>query len=88
MYKIQEQLLEVTGPLVSLWVELLQPDAELTKEEIVLQLQRALVLLGSTSHAINVERRKVAWARINPNLSHWQRKTTRTGRVTCLVQVS
>lgn len=68
MYKIQEQLLEVTGPLVSLWVELLQPDAELTKEEIVLQLQRALVLLGSTSHAINVERRKVAWARINPKL--------------------
>jgi len=26
------------------------------------------VLLGSTSHAINVERRKVAWARINPKL--------------------
>lgn len=43
LYKIQEQLLEVTGPLVSLWVELLQPDAELTKEEVVLQLQRALV---------------------------------------------
>ena len=68
LYKIQEQLLDVTGPLTSLWVELLQPDAEPTKQEIVLRLQRALVLLGSTSHAINVERRRVAWARINLKL--------------------
>jgi len=68
LYRIQEQLLEVTGPLTSLWVDLLHPDRELTKEEVVHQIQRALVLVGSTSHAINVERRKVAWARINPKL--------------------
>jgi len=68
LYRIQEQLLEVTGPLTSLWVDLLRPDRELTKEEVVHQIQRALVLVGSTSHAINVERRKVAWARINPKL--------------------
>ena len=68
LYKIQEQLLEVTGPLTSLWADLMRPDVDLTKEQIVHQLQRALVLVGSTSHAINVERRKVAWARINPKL--------------------
>ena len=43
LYKIQEQLLDVTGPLTSLWVELLQSDVEPTKQEIVLWLQRALV---------------------------------------------
>ena len=79
LYKIQEQLLDVTGPLTSLWVKLLQSDVEPTKQEIVLRL---LVLLGSTSHAINVERRRVAWARINPNL----RKIIRTGSTTFLVQ--
>jgi len=68
LYRIQEQLLEVTGPLTSLWVDFLGPDRELTKEEVVHQIQRALVLVGSTFHAINVERRKVAWARINPKL--------------------
>jgi len=31
-------------------------------------IQRALVLLGGTSQAINVERRWIAWARINPEL--------------------
>lgn len=42
LYKIQDQLLDVTGPLTCLWADL---------------LQRALVLLGSTSHSINIERR-------------------------------
>ena len=31
-------------------------------------MQRALVLLGSASHIISLERRKIAWARINPKL--------------------
>jgi len=31
-------------------------------------IQRALVLLGGTSQAINVEKRWIAWARINPKL--------------------
>ena len=30
--------------------------------------QRALVLLGSASHSITVERRKIAWACINPKM--------------------
>ena len=68
LYKIQEHLLEVIGPLTSLWVDLLCLDGKVSKEHIVQQIQRALVLVGSTSHSINVERRRVAWARINPKL--------------------
>ena len=29
-------------------------------------LQRALVQVGSTSQAINIERRRIAWGRMNP----------------------
>ena len=68
LYKIQEQLLEVTGPVACLWSDLLNPDSKPTSEQIIQLLQRALVLVGSTSHAISVERRKIAWGRINPNL--------------------
>ena len=64
LYKIQEQLLEVTRPLACLWLDLTKP----TNEQIVQLIQRALVLVGSTSHAISVERRKIAWGRINPSL--------------------
>lgn len=68
LYRVQEQLLEVTGPLTCLWADLQNPDAELKNEEIILLLQRALVLVGSTYHSINVERRRTAWSRINPSL--------------------
>lgn len=68
LYKIQEQLLEVTGPLTCQWSDLLRPNSEVTAEEVILLIQRALVLLGSTSHAVSLERRQAAWARINPSL--------------------
>lgn len=68
LYKIQEQMLEVAGPLACLWSVMVNPDTEVDKERIALVVQRALVLLGSTSHAISTERRKIAWARINPKL--------------------
>ena len=67
LYNLQEELLEVTGPLTCLWSDLLNPTANPTKE-IILQIQRALCLVGSTYHSMNVERRKLAWARINPFL--------------------
>ncbi len=41
-------------------------DATVSAEDTVLLIQRALVLLGSASHAISQERRKIAWTRINP----------------------
>ena len=60
--------MEVTGLLTSLWDDLLRPDGKVSKDHIAQQIQRTLVLVGSTSHSINVKRRRVAWARINPKL--------------------
>ena len=68
MFKIQEQLLEVGGPLTCLWADMVNPETIVDKAQIALLIQRALVLLGSASHSISLERRKVAWARINPEL--------------------
>ena len=49
-------------------------------------VQRALVLLGSVSNAITLERRKIAWSRFNPKLKslgteeYEKRKKTSLGR--------
>ena len=67
-FKVQGQLLEVTGSLTCLWVDLLNKQAKVSQEDTLLLIQRALVLLGNASHAITLERRKVAWSRINPKL--------------------
>ena len=67
LFKIQDQLLDVSGPHICLWSDLLYKEAKVTTGHLLL-IQRALVLLGSTSHAITVERRKVAWGKINPKL--------------------
>jgi len=55
LFKLQEQLLEVTGPLTCLWHDLLQSDNRPSNSQIFHLLQRALVLVGGTSQAINVE---------------------------------
>ena len=68
LFKIQEQLLETTGPLTCLWADLLNKEVKISHEDTLLLIQRALVLLGNASHAITLERRKVAWSRINPKL--------------------
>ena len=68
LFKIQEQLLDVAGPLTCLWADLLNKDAGITPEDTLLLVQRALVLMGSVSHSITLERRKIAWSRINPKL--------------------
>ena len=68
LYKLQEQLLEVTGPLTCLWADIVNPDVELKAGEALRLLQRALVLLGNTLHGISLERRKIACSRINPKL--------------------
>ena len=68
LFKVQEQVLEVTGPLTCLWADLLNKKAKVTSEDTLLLIQRALVLLGSASHTITLERRKVAWTRINLKL--------------------
>ena len=68
LFKLQESLLDVAGPLTCLWADLLNSDTDPSKEDLLLLVQRALVLLGSSLHSISQERRKVAWAKINPKL--------------------
>ena len=60
--------MDVVGPLTCLWADLLNKEAKVSTEDTLLLIQRAIVLLGSTSHSITVERRKVAWAKMNSKL--------------------
>ena len=55
LFEIQEMVLEVAGPLTCLWADLLNKQANITPEDTLLLVQRALVLLGSTSHTISLE---------------------------------
>lgn len=52
LYKIQDQLMDVAGPLTCLWADLLNKEGETSPEDVLLLIPRALVLVGSTSHAI------------------------------------
>ena len=66
LFKFQEQILEIAGPLTCLWADMLNRDATVKPEDILLLLQRVLVLLGGASHSITQERRRIAWGRVNP----------------------
>ena len=68
LFKLQQQLLEVSGPLTCLWSDMMNPDTDPSTEEIILLLQRVLVMLGSTSRAISLERHRISCTRINPKL--------------------
>lgn len=68
LFRIQDQLMDVAGPLTCLWVHLLNKGAEISLEDVLLLIQRALVLVGGTSHSINLERRRIAWSCLNPKL--------------------
>jgi len=83
LYNVQEKLLEASGPLTCLWHDLLNPDAEVSAQEVLTLIQRALVLLGSTFHGISLERRKIACSRINPKLKPLAKEEF-TGRSTQL----
>ena len=54
LYKLQDQVLDVAGPLACLWAVLLNKDAAVGKEDSLLLVQRALVLLVSMSHQISL----------------------------------
>lgn len=62
-------MLDAIGPLTCLWADLLNKEARVTTEDMLLLLQRALILLGSMLHSISQERRKIVWSRINPKLN-------------------
>ena len=55
----------MAGPL---WADLLNKEVKISNEQVLLLTQRALVLLGSVSHQISQDRRKIAWGKINPKL--------------------
>ena len=56
LYKVQEKILDVAGPLTCLWADLINKQASVSAEDTLLLTQWVLVLLGSASHAITVER--------------------------------
>lgn len=56
LYNLRGKILDVVGPLTCLWADLLNKLASVSAEDTLLLTQQALVLLGSASHAITVER--------------------------------
>lgn len=60
LYKLQDQILDLAGPLTCLWADLVNEDAKVKAENVILLLQRVLVFLASASHIITEERRRVA----------------------------
>ena len=67
LYKLQDQFLDMAGPLTChVWADMMNKNAEVKSQEVILLIQRVLVLLGSTFQSIIQERRRVAWSCINP----------------------
>ena len=48
LYKLQDQILDLAGPLTWLWVDLLSKDAKVKTEDVILLLQRVLILVHHT----------------------------------------
>lgn len=53
LFKLQEALLDVSGPLTCLSADLLNETAKCSREDILPLIQCSLVLLGSASHTIS-----------------------------------
>ena len=69
LYNLQRQILDISSPSTCLWADLLNHDATVSRKDMILLLQGALLtLLGSASHTITQERRRVAWSRVNPSI--------------------
>ena len=68
LYNLQKQILDISGPLTCLWADLLNRDAGVNPKDVILLLQSTLTLLGSASHTITQERRRVALSRINSTI--------------------
>lgn len=54
-------------------------EAKASPDDVLLLIQRALVLLGSALHSISIERHKILWAKTNPNLRSVGSKEYRKG---------
>ena len=66
LYKLQEQILDMAGPLTCLWADLLNQYVTVKPEDVILLLQKVLVLLESAFHNVSQERRRIAWSQTNP----------------------
>ena len=65
-YKFQGQILDLAGPLTCLCADLLNSDIKIKKEDIILMVQRILVLVGSASDFISQKRKQILWSCLNP----------------------
>jgi len=68
LHRIQSQVLDMAGPLACLWSDLLDTGATIKREQIILLVQHTLILLGSLSNSITLERRWINWSKLNPAL--------------------
>ena len=66
LYKLQGQVLDLAGPLNCLWADLLNADAKAKREDVLLLVQRILVLLGSLTNSITQKRRQILRLLLNP----------------------
>ena len=66
LYGLQGSVLNLTGPLTGLWTDLLDTNQKISREEIILLLQRVIFMVAGLSHSITQERRQIAWSRLNP----------------------
>ena len=67
LFKLHDQLVDMAGPLTCLWADIANKEAKVNPHEVILLVQRVLVLLGSAAYSVKQERMKVAWSRINPS---------------------
>ena len=66
LYKLQGSILNFTGPLTCLWGDLLDTKTKVRREEVILLIQRILLMVADLSHSVSQERRQIAWSRLNP----------------------
>jgi len=63
LYKLQDQVLDLTGPLTCLWAD---TEARIKRENVILLVQRVLFLMANFSNSITREQRQIAWSQPNP----------------------
>lgn len=85
LYKIQEQLLDVAGPLTCLWADLLKKEANVSSKDILLLLQRALVLGVPLMQSL-LRNGKLHGRESTPASSHWPQRTMRNEKPNSLGQ--
>ena len=70
LYPIQSQVLDMASPLTCLWSDLLDTEVTIKREQIILLVQCALILLDSLSISITLERRRINRSKLNPVLKN------------------